>query len=120
MKNCRKNRCSCLCLLKTPLCQFKQVNKTFFLKNPFNRESNNLIYTVICQGCKEEHVAETVCLRKQQISVYRKHIRQQQYQQMAIEEHLHTCGDESFISFLCSRFFKKKKKNHSKNLKIIS
>ena len=58
MKNCGKNCVSCPYLLKRSLYQFKQVNKTFLLKNSFNCESSNLIYVVISQGCKEEHIRE--------------------------------------------------------------
>ena len=52
----------CPCLLSASLYQFKQVNKTFMLKNFFNCESSNLIYVVICQGCKEKYIGETGCL----------------------------------------------------------
>ena len=41
VKNCGKNCVNCPYLLKASLYQFKQVNKTFFLKNSFNSESSN-------------------------------------------------------------------------------
>ena len=103
MKNCRKNSISCPYLVKAFLYQFKQVNKTFMLKNFFNCESSNLIYVVICQGCKEEYIGETGCLVKEWISIYRQHIRQLQYQLLAAKEHLCTCGDRKFHIF---SFFK--------------
>ena len=68
-------------------------------KNSFNFESSNLIYVVICQGSKEEHIGETGRLMKERINIYRKHIRQPQYQQMAVEEHLRTCGNGKFHMF---------------------
>ena len=80
VKNCGKNCISCPYLLKASLYQFKRVNKTFFLKNSFNFESSNLIYVVICQGCKEEYIGETGFLVKERINIYRQHIRQWQYQ----------------------------------------
>ena len=52
---CRKTCVSCPYLLKAFLYQFKQVNKTFLLRNSFNCKSSNLIYAVICQGCQEEY-----------------------------------------------------------------
>ena len=107
VKNCGKNYISCPYLLKASLYQFKQVNKTFLLKNSFNCESSNLISAVICQGCKEEYIGETGCLVKERINIYRQHIRQPQYQQLAVEEHLRTCGDGNSICFLFSRLFKK-------------
>ena len=69
------------------------------LKNSFNCESSNLIYVVIYQGCKEEYIGETGCLVREWMSIYRQHIRQSQYQQLAVEEHLHTCGDGKFHMF---------------------
>ena len=96
VKNCGKNCVSSLYLLKPSL---YQVNKTFFLKNSFNFESSNLIYIVICQGCKEEYIGETGCLEKRRINIYRQHIIQLQYQQLAVEEHLRTCGGRKFHMF---------------------
>ena len=60
VKNCRKNCVSSIYLLKASLHQFKQVNETVK-----NCESNNLIYVVVCQGCKEQYTAETDCLVKE-------------------------------------------------------
>ena len=54
VKNCGRNCTSCPYLLKASLYQSKQVNKTFLLKNSFNCESSNVIYVIICQGCKEK------------------------------------------------------------------
>ena len=45
---------------------------------------------------------------KEQINIYRQHIRQPQYQQLAVEEQLRTCGDGKFHIF---PFFKIIKKN---------
>ena len=56
VNNCGKNCTSYPYLLKASLYQFKRVNKTFFLKNPFNCENSNLLYVAICQGCKEEYI----------------------------------------------------------------
>ena len=82
-------------------------------KNSFNCESSNLIYVVICQGSKEEHIGETGCLMKERINIYRKHIRQPQYQQLVVEEHLRTCGNGKFHMF---PFFKIIQENKSKKI----
>ena len=65
------------------------------MKNSFNCESSNLIHFVICKG-KEEYIGETRCLVKAHISIYRQHIRQFQYQHLAVEEYLRTCGHGKF------------------------
>ena len=110
LKSCGKNCVSCSDLLKASLNQFKGVNKTFLLKNTLNCESSNLIYVVICQGCKEKYVGEMNCLMKERINIYRQHIRQPQYQQLAVKEHLRTCGDGKFHMF---SFFKIIQENKS-------
>ena len=85
VKICGKNCVSSHYLLKASLYQFKRVKKTFLLKNVFNCKGSNLIYVVICQGCKEEYIGETGCLVKERINIYRQHIRHPQYQQLAAE-----------------------------------
>ena len=42
---------------------------------------------------KKKYIAETGYLEKERINVYRQHIRQPKYQQLAVEERLHTYGD---------------------------
>ena len=105
VKNCGKNCDSCPNLLKASLYQFKQTRKTFLLKNSFNCQSSNLICVAICQGCKERYLEETGCLVKEQIKIYRQHIRQPQYQQLAVEKHLRTCGDGKICMLPFFRIF---------------
>ena len=109
VKNCGKNSTSCPYLLKALLCQCKRVKKKFLLKNSFNCESSNLIYVVICQEYKEEYIEETDCLVKERINIYRQHIRQPQYQQLTVEEHLRTCGDRKFHMFPLFKIIQEKK-----------
>ena len=99
VNSCGKNCVCCPYLLKASSYLFKRVNKVFFLKNNFNCDSRNLIYVVICQGCQEEYIHETGCLVKERISVYRQHIRQPQYQQIKVEEHLRFCSSGEFQMF---------------------
>ena len=48
---------------------------------------------------------------KERINIYRQHIRQSQYQQLAVEEHLRTCEDGKFHMFI--PLFKILQKNKS-------
>ena len=45
---------------------------------------------------------------KERINIYRQHIRQPQYQQLAVEEHLRTYGDGKFHIFPFFKIIKKK------------
>ena len=69
-----------------------------------------MIYVVICQGCKEEFIRETGSVGKEWIYIYRQHIRQLQYQQLAVEEHFCTSKDGKFHMFT---FFKILQENKS-------
>ena len=39
---------------------------------------------------KKEHIGGTGCLLEKRINIYSQHIRQPQYEQLAVEEHLYT------------------------------
>ena len=72
------------------------------LINRFTCHSFNLIYVVICDTCKEEYIGETwegKTKVRDRVRVYRQHIRQPQYQQLKVEEHLRVCGNEEFRVF---------------------
>ena len=52
VQNCGKSWVSCPFLLAS-LYHFRQVNKTFILKNSLKCQSSNLIYFGIFQGCNK-------------------------------------------------------------------
>ena len=89
--------------LQRLLCQISCLEEKIFtlifverIASAVNCENRNLIYVVICQGCKEEYIGQTSCLEKERISLYRQHIRQPQYQQIKVEEHLRLCSSGEF------------------------
>ena len=97
--SCGKNCVCCLYLLKASSYLFERVNKLFFRENILNCESKDLIYVVICQGCKEEYTGETGCFVKERISEYRQHIRQPQYQQIRMEGRFRLYSSGEFQMF---------------------
>ena len=111
VKKCNKK---CFCckdyLLEGTSFQFKKHNSTFDLKANFNCESSNLIYVVICSGCKEEYIGQTGTTLKERVTVYKQHINHPQYQQIKVEAHLRTCGKGNFTIF---PFFQVKKEDKS-------
>ena len=54
VKNCGKGFVCCQYIKEGIEHTFKTVDKKFEIRIPFNCESKNLIYIVICRGCKEE------------------------------------------------------------------
>ena len=81
---------------------FKNVQITFNLKNHFTCDSFNFIDVVICGTCKEEYIRETgkgKTKLRDRVRVYHQHIWQPQYQQLKVEGHLRTWGNEEFQIF---------------------
>ena len=59
VKNCGKSFVCCQYIREGIEHIFKTVDKKFEIRMPFNCESKNLIYVVICSGCKEEYIGQT-------------------------------------------------------------
>ena len=56
----------------------------------------------------KKNIQEKQVSSERAIKIYRQHIRQPQYQQLTVEEHLRTCGDRKFHMF---PFFKNIQEN---------
>ena len=104
---CGKNCAWCPYLLKASSYLFKRIRFSFSKKKKINFGNIQepylcLIYLFyFCQACKKECIGETGRLVKR-ISFYKQHIRQPQYQQIKVEEHLRlcSCGDFQMFPFL--------------------
>ena len=100
---CPDKKCECCSsLLLGNSYTFKNVDKTFNLKAYFSCDSSNLLYVVICPTCGEEYTGKTGVGRtklRDRVRVYRQHIRQADYQNIKVEEHLRTCGKGTFKIF---------------------
>ena len=108
VKKCGKSCFCCEYVREGQSYKFINSDKDFILKTNFTCESSNLIYVVICNGCKEEYIGQTGTTLKDRVSTYKQHIKQPQYQQIKVEEHLRTCGEHKFNIF---PFFKIKEEN---------
>ena len=84
---------------------FKTVNKKFEIRVPFSCESKNLIYAVICSGCKEEKIGQTQTMLKERLNICRQHIRKPEIQQIDVESHIRICSGGNFkvLAFLTIR-----------------
>ena len=70
--------------------------KILEIRVPFNCESKNLIYVVICSGCKEEYIGQTQAMLKERLNTYRQHIWQPGLQQIDVEGHIRIYGGGNF------------------------
>ena len=75
----------------------------FKLKTPMSCDIFNVIYVVICSYCGEEYIEESELGTEQRprdrVKVYRQHIRQPEYQQLKVENHVGQCGNGKFRIF---------------------
>ena len=72
------------------------------MKAHFSCDSSNLFNIIICPTCGEEYTGETGVGKtklRDRARVYQQHIRQPQYQKLKAEEHLRTCGKDTFKIF---------------------
>ena len=94
VKNCGKNLVCCQYIKEGKEHIFKTVDKKFEIRVPFNCESKNLIYVVICSGCKEEYIGQIQTMLKDRLNTNRQHIRQPELHQIDVEGHIRTYGVE--------------------------
>ena len=101
--SCDDKRCDCCqALYINDRYTFKNTNKTFVVKSRFSCDSSNLLYVIFCPSCGEEYIGETGIGKtklRDRVRVYRQHIKQPEYQQLKVEEHLRTCGKGAFKIF---------------------
>ena len=74
VKNCGKSLACCQYIKEGIDHNFKIVDKKFEIRVPFNCESKNLIYVVICSSCKEEYIGQTQTMLKEILNTYRQDI----------------------------------------------
>ena len=96
VKNCGESLVCCQYIKEGIEHTFKIVDKKFEIRIPFNCESKNLIYFVICSGCMEEYIGQTQTLLKERLNTYRQHIRQPELHQINVKGHIVTCGGRNF------------------------
>ena len=75
VKNWGKSFVSCQYIKEGREQSFKTVSKKFEVRVKFNCENKNLIYVVICSGCREDYISETQAMFKESLNTCRKHIR---------------------------------------------
>ena len=100
VKNCGKSFACCQYIKEGIEHTFKTVDKKIEIRIPFNCESKNLIYVVICSGCKEEYIGQTQTMLKEILNTYRQHIRQLELQQIDVEGHIRKYGGGNFKNML--------------------
>ena len=109
VKKCGDKRCkTCPYLDVTNKLEIGNNEKkfTFYIKFPFTCKTKNLLYCITCQGCQEQYIGETGDILRNRVRVHRQQIRQKEYRQIKLSEHLDTCARSIDPCFLITPFYK--------------
>ena len=109
VKKCGDKRCkTCPYLDVTNKLEIGNNEKkfTFYIKFPFTCKTKNLLYCITCQGCQEQYIGETGDILRNRVRVHRQKIRQKEYRQIKLSEHLDTCARSIDPCFLITPFYK--------------
>ena len=74
----------------------------------------NLIYCITCQGCKQQYIGETGDVLRNRVRVHRQQIRQKEYRQIKLSEHLDKCAGHLEPCFKITPFYKMNDDDKSK------
>ena len=97
IRKCGKNCCSCDYINETDSIEFKnKKDGPFIIKSPFNCDSSNFVYLILCSGCNEEYIGQTSRTLRERIVLYRQHIHDETKRTSYVEKHLFKCGKGKF------------------------
>lgn len=117
VKKCPDQRCGTCPLLKEGSV-FNIGNRNFIVKSNMTCATKNVIYCITCEGCGQHYIGETGSTLRTRIRIHRQHIRQPEYRQIKLSEHLYICGNGQFtvfpiyINFLQTTCWKGEKKKN--------
>jgi hypothetical protein len=91
VSKCLNNRCGlCDYLLEGSSFQFK--NKRFYIKEDMNCNVQNVIYVLVCNGCKEFYIGQTGDKLRNRRTVHEQQMRDPSVRQMPLSAHLDQCS----------------------------
>ena len=99
VKTCNDARCG--------MCPNMEVGTNVTLKNGkvitpnqnFDCKSQNLIYCIICEGCKESYIGQTGNSICERIRIHRQQINDPTTRKISLSSHLDTCGKGKYKVF---------------------
>ena len=78
----------------------------FIVKNSMTCYSTNLLYVLICSGCKNEYIGETGDTLRAKMRVHRQQIQDDNYRILHVSKHIHECAKEFHPQFKVMPFYK--------------
>ena len=99
VKKCGRPNCGiCVYIIEGEKYEFKS-GQIFYVKNNFTCASENLIYALKCNGCKEDYIGQTGLTLRKRMTLHRQQIRDPSTRQIPVSEHLDLCAANKFPKF---------------------
>lgn len=107
VSRCEDKRCGTCCFLITGnQFTFKRSQRPFTIKTSMNCGSENLLYTLQCQGCFENYIGQTSDTLRARIRVHKQQINTPEYRKIAVSKHIAECAANQQIKFRVFPFYK--------------
>lgn len=102
---CEENRCSScdtLIIGQQITLTVDGNKKVFEIKSNLNCLSINVIYVLICKGCKEFYIGQTGGMFRKRLTLHRQHINNLNYAILGVSKHIASCAKGVKPPFLAS------------------
>lgn len=105
-KKCGSSRCgTCDHLLESKSILFRNVGAIYNLTYQFDCLSKDIIYKIICIGCDEYYIGQTVHLRNR-VSKHKNDVKNEEYRKTKLHKHIYNCAGVNGTPFQIIPFFK--------------
>lgn len=105
VKKCGRSNCGiCNNINEGSEFRFKD-GQIFKVKHYFTCASENVIYIITCNGCGENYIGQTGMSLRKRMTVHRQQIKNPNYRQIQLSEHLDTCAGAIIPNFKLFPFY---------------
>lgn len=102
---CGDKRCKLCSILIEGTHIILNNSEKFTVKQNMNCKTQNLVYMIICDGCKNTYIGETEQQLNQRINLHRSQIKNPNNRTIPLSKHLHQCGKGVFKVFPLLKLF---------------
>lgn len=107
VSTCTDKRCgTCSFLITGPHYTFKGSNQPFYVRTSMNCATENVLYVLECQGCKENYIGQTSDSLRTRMRVHKQQIYNAEYRQIAASKHFADCAGNLTTPFKVYPFYK--------------
>ena len=104
---CNKTRCkTCQHIIEGQGFTFRPTGKTFYVKCQMDCTTENILYVIECQGCKEHYIGQTSNSLQKRTTLHRQHFDHPEYRKLPVSSHIPICAKDKDIKFKIFPFYK--------------